>query len=151
MIPFSIAAAFTPIEAVTLLSFKHKLSQLAPLPLYLILCLLIVLIQIFSVSITGLIYFFITLYFFWMKSFNFKDVFFKAMLILVQVMTTITISLTFLTTAPFLVTPTSLDAYQFIGINSLNDFSTSAFSRGHFICEVLLSLMCAWLNRLFIY
>jgi hypothetical protein len=151
ILPFSILAALTPPETLTLLAFQKKLNQFLPLPLYLILCLLILLIQIFSVSITGLLYFLITIYLFWMKSFNFRDRYFRALLILIQVMTTLTIFLTFLTTCSFLDSPSALDTYQFIGINSLNDFSTSITSRGHFICEILLSLMTACLNRLFIY
>lgn len=111
--------------------FKHKVNQLAALPLYLILCFLILLIQIFSVSITGLLYFFITIYLFWMPSFNFRDRYFKLLFILVQCMTSLTLFLTFLLTAPMLSDPS---VYQFLGLNSLNDFSTDAFSRGHFVC-----------------
>lgn len=134
LIPFGIGAALTTPSTLSLASFKVKISQYAPLPLYLLLCLLIVLIQIFSVSITSLLYFFITVYIFWMKSFNFRDTYFKAMLILVQITTTITISLTFLTTCPSLASASEQEVYEFIGINSLNDFSSSAFDRGHFIC-----------------
>lgn len=99
----------------------------------------------------GMLYFFIMIYLFWMKSFSFRDIYFKPMLILVQVTTTLTICLTFLTTCPLLVSPSLTDIYQFIGINSLNDFPNDPLAQGHFICEILLSLMTALLNRLFIY
>jgi hypothetical protein len=151
IIPFSFLAAFTPPSALTLLDFKKKLNPFLPLPLYLILCLLILLIQIFSVSLMGLLYFFIMLYLFWMKSFSFSDRYFRPMLILVQFTTTLTIFLTFLTTSPLLLTPSLTNVYQAIGINSLNDFPNSPLSQGHFICEILLCLMTALLNRLFIY
>ncbi len=151
IIPFSLFAAFTPPSVLTLLDFKKKLNPFLPLPLYLIQCLLILLIQIFSVSLMGLLYFFIMIYLFWMKSFSFTDRYFKPMLILVQFTTTLTIVLTFLTNCPLLITPSLIDIYQAIGINSLNDFSSSPFSQGHFICEILLCLMTAILNRLFIY
>lgn len=98
-----------------------------------------------------MLYFFIMIYLFWMKSFSFKDAYFKPMLILVQVTTTLTICLTFITTCPLLLTPSLMKIYRFIGINSLNDFSNDHLSQGHFICEILLSLMTALLNRLFIY
>lgn len=99
----------------------------------------------------GILYFLIMIYLFWMRSFSFKDIYFKPMLILIQVTTTITICLTFFTTCPLLATPSLIDIYQFIGINSLNDFSNDPRAQGHFICEILLSLMTALLNRLFIY
>ena len=151
IIPFSIFAAFQPKQTLTLYDFKSKIKAFTPLPLYLILWVLILLIQIFSVSITGLVYFCIALYLFWMKSFNFKDVYFRVLLVVLQVLTTITIFSTYLITCTYLNTSQLANTYEFIGIDSLNLFMASTTERGHFICEVLLSLLCAYLNRLFIY
>ena len=102
IIPFSIFAAFQPKQTLTLHDFKSKIKAFTPLPLYLILWVLILLIQIFSVSITGLVYFCIALYLFWMKSFNFKDVYFRVLLVALQVLTTITIFSTYLITCAYL-------------------------------------------------
>jgi hypothetical protein len=151
IIPFGVFAAFSPAEELTLQAFKKKIKPFTPLPLYLVLCSFLLLIQIFSVSVMGLIYFAIMLYLFWMKGFNFKDNSFKFLLIVIQVMTTLTIFLSFLATCPLLDSPEAISNYEFFGINSLNQFTTDLPSRGHFICEVLLSLMCACLNRLCIY
>jgi hypothetical protein len=112
---------------------------------------LILLIQIFSVSLAGLVYFALIIYLFAMKEFNFKDGLFRAMLIFIQVFTTLMIMLSYLVNADYLQSQSSLQVFQFVGINSLNTFMTSPRDRGHFICEILLSLMCAYLNHLFIY
>lgn len=109
--PFAVIAAFSHQSTKTLLDFKKKINNFLPLPLYLILTCLIILIQIFSVSIAGLIYFFLTLYLFWMKSFNFKDIFFKILLIFVQVQTTVILVLTYLVTSEFLQTNDSLQLF----------------------------------------
>lgn len=151
IIPFGIIAAINPPRNKTLEDFKIRINPFTPLPLYLILCSIILLIQIFSVSITGLTYFGITLYLFWMKTFNFKDTYFKIVLIVIQSANSITLTATYLATCAFLKTPESIKVYEFVGINSLNEFSSDLYSRGHFICEILLSLICAYLNRLVIY
>lgn len=109
--PFAVIAVFNHQSTKTLLDFKKKINNFLPLPLYLILTCLIILIQIFSVSIAGLIYFFLTLYLFWMKSFNFKDIFFKILLIFVQVQTTVILVLTYLVTSEFLQTNDSLQLF----------------------------------------
>jgi len=84
-----------------LLNFKKKLNKFIPLPLYLSLGILILLIQIFSVSIAGLIYFCLIIYLFAMKTFNFKDNYFRCLLIFVQVLTTIMIILSFMATSDY--------------------------------------------------
>lgn len=44
-----------------------------------------------------------------------------------------------------------MEEFAFFGIDSIVNFINSAFNRGHIICEVLLGLLTAYLNRLFIY
>lgn len=66
---------------------------------------LIILIQIFSVSLAGLLYFGLAIYLFWMKNFNFHDVEFKVLLIIVQTLTTIMVFFSYLTTIAYLLTP----------------------------------------------
>jgi len=121
------------------------------LPLYLSLTALVLLVQIFSTSIAGLLYFALAIYIYFMKSFNFKDTQFKILLIAVQVLSSIMITLNYLTTCDYLQTSSGLEFFAFFGINSIVDFTNSPFSRGHIICEVLLGLLTAYLNRLFIY
>jgi hypothetical protein len=115
------------------------------------LTILVLLIQIFSISIAGLIYFAVAVYIYWMRSFNFKDWQFKALLVVVQIISTVMITLNYLTTVDYLQQGGKQEDFVFFGVNSIVDFGQSAFSRGHIICEVLLGLLTAYLNRLFIY
>jgi hypothetical protein len=78
--------------------YKTKLNSFVALPLYLMLGSLILLNQIFSVSLAGLIYFGLAIYLFWMKSFNFRDIQFRVLLIAVQVLTSLMLALSYLAT-----------------------------------------------------
>jgi hypothetical protein len=110
-----------------------------------------ILIQIFSVSITGLIYFFSMIYLFWLKGFNFKDKSFKVLLIAVQTINLTTISFTLFATCTYLDSSKDLQFYYLFGIDSLLHFGIDASETGHFISEIILLLFCSYLNRLFIY
>lgn len=109
------------------------------------------LIQVFSISITGLIYFSLAIYLYWMKGFNFKDTQFKILLGMVQILTTFIFTLNYLVMIDELQTEESLKLFSFFGIDSILHFDTDDYSRGHIICEGMLAFLTAYLNRLFIY
>jgi hypothetical protein len=104
------------------------------LPLYLSLTALVLLVQVFSTSIAGLIYFGLAIYIYFMKSFNFKDQQFKLLLFTVQTLSTVMITLNYLATIAYLQTPSGVEYFAFFGINSIIQFTDSAFNRGHIIC-----------------
>lgn len=73
------------------------------------------------------------------------------LLVIVQSLTAVMLVLSYLATISYLQTPETYKYFEFFGINSINDFSISTTARGHIICEAILSLLTAYLNRLFIY
>ena len=132
-------------------SYSERINPLGALPLYLALTSLVVLVQIFSVSVTGLAYLCLMVYLLAMHSFNFRDGYFRALLVMLQCSSAAVITASVLVTSPYLQNSTLLGTYRMVGINSINDFVTDAYSRGHIICQGLLALLTAYLNYLAIY
>lgn len=62
---------------------------------------LVLLNQIFSISVLGLIYFFVALFQFWLKKFNFKDIELKVLLYVLQTITILAIALNYLATIDY--------------------------------------------------
>jgi len=108
LIPFACGAFLIEPRERKLRNFRQKINSFLPLPLYLCLGILILLIQIFSVSIAGLVYFALIIYLFAMKNFNFQDAYFQFMLIFIQVFTTVMIILSYLVHASYLQDENSL-------------------------------------------
>ena len=88
--------------------YGHKINPYISLPLYLTLTALIIMVQLFSISIAGLFYFFIALYIYWIKKFNFEDIHLRIVLIAVQVISSIVILLNYFVTINFVQTTSSM-------------------------------------------
>lgn len=112
---------------------------------------LVLLNQIFSISVLGLIYFFVALFQFWLKKFNFKDIELKVLLYVLQTITILAIALNYLATIDYFNSEQTNQYFSMFGINSINQFASDPNNQGHIICEGLLMLLIAYLNRLFIY
>lgn len=90
------------------------------LPLYLMLGALMILNQIFTVSVVGLIYFILALYLFWLKNFNFKDIEGKILLYIIQVVTAVVILLNYMATISYFQTDESNKMFAMFGLNSIS-------------------------------
>ena len=98
LIPFAVGPLLIKTKRKMLKEYSKKINPFIILPLYLSLTILVLLVQIFSTSIAGLLYFGLAVYIYFMKSFNFKDKQFKALLITIQVLSTLMITLNYIVT-----------------------------------------------------
>lgn len=120
LLPFATFALFLNEKPKLLKDYSKKLSPNIALPLYLMLGTLMILNQIFTVSVVGLIYFILALYLFWLKSFNFKDIEAKILLYIIQVVTFVVILFNFMATIDYFQTEESQKMFAMFGLNSIS-------------------------------
>lgn len=119
LFPFAVGTLFLKEKPKMLKDYGKKINPYIALPLYLMLGALIILNQIFSVSVAGLVYFFLAIYLFWMRSYNFKDPQFKVLLYLVQIMASIMITANCLATITIFQSSNAVSMFKLFGIYSI--------------------------------
>jgi hypothetical protein len=113
--------------------------------------LLIILIEIFSVSVIGLILFFCMLGLFVQRWINYKRLFSWFIVLMVQFTCIVFIMANFIATTSLISenhsSPT--DIFRFYGINGFINFTTIAREGGYVICLFLLFFVTCFMQRIF--
>lgn len=112
---------------------------------------LILLIEIFSISIAGFLFFICILVLFVQRKIDFSSFFSWIFVLLVQILCLLFIVANFLVTTSLLQFEGQFQIFGFYGIDSLNNFMTSPTSRGYIICLIILFIVSCLIQRIFVY
>lgn len=151
LLPFAVGSALIKTKSRDMSHFKHQVNSLIKIPIFLALGLLILLVEIFSISVAGLLFFVCIFILFIQRRIDFSSFLSWLLVLIVQILCLIFIIGNFIA-ATNLVSQYSLKGeFRFFGINGLNDFLKFETSRGYFICLILLFIVSCFVQRIFAY
>lgn len=121
------------------------------IPIFLAMGVLIILIQIFSISIAGLVFFCCMMVLFVQRKLDFSKFFSWILVMLVQITCIVYITANFLACTSYVSQFQTGNYFRFIGIDAINNFLLYATSRGYIICLILLFILSSFIQRIFMY
>lgn len=131
--------------------FRHQINKLITIPIFLFMGILILMMEIFSISIAGFLFFICMMVLFVQRKIDFDSFLSWLLVLIVQVLCLIFLAANFLATTSLVGGYQNSDLFQFYGINGLNNFMSSATSRGYIICLIILFIISCLIQRIFAY
>lgn len=112
---------------------------------------LVLLIEIFSISIAGFLFFISMMVLFVQRKIDFGNFLSWLLVLIVQVLCLLFLAANFLAYTSLVGGYQNIDMFQFYGINGLNNFMASATARGYIICLIILFIVSCLIQRIFVY
>lgn len=131
--------------------FKHQVNKLVTIPIFLCMGILVLLIEIFSISMAGFSFFICMMILFVQRKIDFGNFLSWLLVVIVQVLCLVFLATNFLATTNLIASYQNTDMFQFYGINGLNNFMASPTARGYIICLILLFIVSCLVQRIFVY
>jgi hypothetical protein len=150
LLPFSFLSACVRTKSRSLEHFADEINKYVGYTVFIVMGCLILLIQIFSISIAGLVFFICMLALFIQRFINFQSVISWLIVLFVQVISLFLILANFITSSSLLASYQQKEIFRFCGINALNNFTKYNTERGYFISLILLFCVTCVLQRIFI-
>lgn len=151
MLPFSAISIMIRTRSRDINEFKHQVNKLVTTPIFLSMGILILLIEIFSISISGFLFFINIMVLFVQRKIDFSSFVSWFNVLVVQIVCLLFFTANFLATSSLILSFEQNDIYRFYGIDGLNNFLIYATSRGYVICLLILFFVCCFIQRIFNY
>ena len=151
MLPFAVVASFVRTKSRDLSEFTSPVNKLTTVPIFLGMGSLILLIEIFSISISGFLFFICMLVLFVQRKIDYNNIMSWLIVITLQVLCLSFIVANFIATTSLVSATDTNSVLEFYGIDALNDFLNYPTSRGYFICLCLLFIVSCFVQRIFAY
>lgn len=116
-----------------------------------VLGILILLIEIFTLSLAGFLFFLCMLALFVQRKIDFNNIFSRLLVVSVQLISFTFIIANFLATTSLLQLSAVSGKFRMYGINALSDFLISDVARGYIICLILVFIVGCTVQRIFVY
>lgn len=151
LLPFILGSLCIRTKTRKLSEFKKRINRSITIPVFLIMGLLLTLIEIFSISLAGLLFFLCLMSIYVQRKLDFNNIYSRMLVSTVQLFSFAFITGNFITTTSFLQLYATTDKFRLFGINGLHDFMNMDTARGYVICLILLFIISCIIQRIFVY
>jgi lysylphosphatidylglycerol synthetase-like protein (DUF2156 family) len=140
LLPFNVGCLLIKTKTRKITEFRKKINKGFTIPIFLVLGALLLLLQIFTISVAGIFYFICLFLLIIHRKLTFTSITVHILVTVIIVVSILLIVGNYVTTSTLLKQYQESAEFQLYGINSLNDFMNSDVARGYFICLLILFL-----------